>query len=79
MVLPGVSGMYLVLVLGQYVVILDAIDGIRRSEFDPVLAVVLPLQHAQHACLRPRRRHRLRPSVGSATIVKRVLRASLVR
>lgn len=43
MVLPGVSGMYLVLVLGQYVVILDAIDGIRRSEFDPVLAVVLPV------------------------------------
>ncbi len=43
MVLPGVSGMYLVLVLGQYVVILDAIDGIRRSEFDPVLSVVLPV------------------------------------
>ena len=43
MVLPGVSGMYLVLVLGQYVVILEAIDGIRQGEFDPVVSVVLPV------------------------------------
>ena len=43
MVLPGVSGMYLVLVLGQYVVILDAVDGIRNREFDSLLSVILPV------------------------------------
>jgi len=43
MVLPGVSGMYLVLVLGQYVVILDALDGIRNREFDSLLSVILPV------------------------------------
>jgi putative membrane protein len=43
MVLPGVSGMYLVLVLGQYVVILDAVDGIRQGHMDTLLSVVIPV------------------------------------
>jgi len=43
MVLPGVSGMYLVLVLGQYVVILDAVDGIRQGDLGSLLSVIVPV------------------------------------
>jgi putative membrane protein len=47
MVLPGVSGGYLLLVLGQYVAVLDAIDAfkdaIRAGELSLILQSVWPL------------------------------------
>jgi putative membrane protein len=51
MILPGVSGGYLLLVLGVYVPVLSAIDALKvavrsgdyESASDPVMAVVLPL------------------------------------
>jgi putative membrane protein len=51
MILPGVSGGYLLLVLGVYVPVLGAIDALKEalkagdlsSASDPVLAVVLPV------------------------------------
>ena len=51
MILPGVSGGYLLLVLGVYVPVLSAIDALKEalkagdvsSASDPVLAVVLPV------------------------------------
>jgi putative membrane protein len=51
MILPGVSGGYLLLVLGVYVPVLSAIDALKEalkagdiaSATDPVLAVVLPV------------------------------------
>ncbi|MFW6059678.1 MAG: undecaprenyl phosphate translocase family protein [Phycisphaeraceae bacterium] len=51
MILPGVSGGYLLLVLGQYVVILGAIDELRgaltgrdfAAAMEPALHVVLPV------------------------------------
>jgi len=51
MILPGVSGGYLLLVLGQYVPILTAIDGVKQAlrtgqlaaAADPALSVLLPV------------------------------------
>ena len=51
MILPGVSGGYLLLVLGVYVPVLSAIDSLKEAlkagdvaaAMDPVLAVVLPV------------------------------------
>ncbi len=47
MVLPGVSGGYLLLVLGQYVAVLDAVsamkDAVLSRSFDAVLAATPPL------------------------------------
>ena len=51
MILPGVSGGYLLLVLGVYVPVLSAIDALKQalkagdltSASDPVLGVVLPV------------------------------------
>ncbi|MDA0296606.1 MAG: DUF368 domain-containing protein, partial [Planctomycetota bacterium] len=47
MVLPGVSGGYLLLVLGQYVAVLDAIDAfkeaIRAGELNSILQSAWPL------------------------------------
>jgi putative membrane protein len=49
MILPGVSGAYLLLVLGQYEVILGAVDQVKRGvsgDFDLVLSamsVVIPV------------------------------------
>ena len=43
MVLPGVSGSYLLLVLGQYVLILGAVDQLRRGDMDAFTSVLLPV------------------------------------
>ena len=51
MILPGVSGGYLLLVLGVYVPVLAAIDALKEalkagdltSAMDPVMSVVLPV------------------------------------
>ena len=43
MVLPGVSGSYLLLILGQYVIILDAVDALRRGEAGDAMGVILPV------------------------------------
>lgn len=47
MVLPGVSGGYLLLVLGQYVAVLDAISGfaeaLRGGSLEPILSALPPL------------------------------------
>lgn len=51
MILPGISGGYLLLVLGQYLPILDGIDRFKEAlrardleaAFDPALGVVLPV------------------------------------
>ena len=43
MVLPGVSGSYLLLVLGQYVLILGAVDQLRRGDMDAFTTVLLPV------------------------------------
>ncbi len=37
MILPGVSGGYLLLVLGQYVIILGAVDGVKLGLVEPLL------------------------------------------
>lgn len=43
MVLPGVSGSYLLLVLGQYVIILEAVDTLRKGEASDAMGVLLPV------------------------------------
>ena len=43
MVLPGVSGSYLLLVLGQYVLILGAVDQLRQGDMDAFTSVLLPV------------------------------------
>lgn len=43
MVLPGVSGSYLLLILGQYVVILEAIDAARSGNFSVAADVIIPV------------------------------------
>jgi putative membrane protein len=43
MVLPGLSGSYLLLILGQYHVILMAVDALRQGNYDLALGVLVPL------------------------------------
>jgi putative membrane protein len=43
MVLPGVSGSYLLLVLGQYLLILNAIEALRSGEFSSAMEVIIPV------------------------------------
>ncbi|MHC4817850.1 MAG: DUF368 domain-containing protein [Planctomycetota bacterium] len=43
MILPGVSGAYLLLVLGQYETILGAVDQCKHGEFGDALPVMLPV------------------------------------
>ena len=43
MILPGVSGAYLLLLLGQYQPILGAIDQVKQGQFDDALGILLPV------------------------------------
>ncbi|MHC4958702.1 MAG: undecaprenyl phosphate translocase family protein [Planctomycetota bacterium] len=43
MVLPGVSGAYLLLVLGQYESILNAVDLLKERDFGAAMPVVIPV------------------------------------
>jgi len=43
MILPGVSGAYLLLVLGQYEVILGAVDQCKHGKFGDALPVMVPV------------------------------------
>ena len=43
MILPGISGGYLLLLLGQYLPILGAIDSLKHGDFTQALGVLLPV------------------------------------